>query len=583
MDIHEGLVNGSRGVVVGFVDDIPVVKFMNGKERVIDYHIWEVEENDKKIMRMIQIPLKLAWCLTIHKCVNENTLIYTENGIKRIHKISNDMFPDQKSQETKEISIGIMGKNGLQEATQIYKGVVEDTYIVTTSLGYKIEGSYRHPVLTYEKEEKWVKLPDIKIDDFLMLKSGSNCYGKNIETKSFVSNHDIKIKYNIPAIVEEKLCYLLGLLIGDGCYSTKRNYPVEFVVHKNVVGIKEKYIEYFKEIFGRDCKVYNSQKRNICKLMVNSKHIRDFFEWCGLGYDTSYTKTIPWVVLENTRESQISCLKGLFDTDGGVNKCCVHFTTVSHQLALDIQNILLNLGIIASLRELNGESRKTFRQAYRLQITGYQAHLYYKFIGFEDVEKQRKLAEKYTIYTPNTIKSNICEVPNGNKLIQDFREEIYRFYNVKKRCNDIPKSYRMILSRIINGRSKLRWGHVELLCTGLSIDIETIGPAGKTLMYFYKNGIFFDKVVKIEKSKSQLYDLYLPGDHTFVGNGIINHNSQGCTLDCVEIDLGNVFEYGQAYVGLSRVKNIEGVSIIELDVDKITAHPKAVKYYKSLK
>ena len=67
MDLLDGLVNGSRGVVTSFIGDVPIVKFLNGRELVIDHHIWEVSENDEKIMRMVQIPLKLAYALTIHR------------------------------------------------------------------------------------------------------------------------------------------------------------------------------------------------------------------------------------------------------------------------------------------------------------------------------------------------------------------------------------------------------------------------------------------------------------------------------------------------------------------------------------
>lgn len=60
------------------------------------------------------------------------------------------------------------------------------------------------------------------------------------------------------------------------------------------------------------------------------------------------------------------------------------------------------------------------------------------------------------------------------------------------------------------------------------------------------------------------------------------HKSQGCSLDCVQIDLANIFEYGQAYCGLSRVKKIDGLSITALDVKRICAHPHALEFYTQL-
>jgi ATP-dependent DNA helicase PIF1 len=67
LDISNGLANGSRGVVTGFISDMPLVKFLNGEERLMEQNIWEIEENDKKILRAQQIPLKVAYAISIHK------------------------------------------------------------------------------------------------------------------------------------------------------------------------------------------------------------------------------------------------------------------------------------------------------------------------------------------------------------------------------------------------------------------------------------------------------------------------------------------------------------------------------------
>jgi len=62
------------------------------------------------------------------------------------------------------------------------------------------------------------------------------------------------------------------------------------------------------------------------------------------------------------------------------------------------------------------------------------------------------------------------------------------------------------------------------------------------------------------------------------------HKSQGATLDTAEIDAGSeIFECGQTYVALSRVKSLEGLYLTSFDVRKIKIHKKVKKYYEDLK
>jgi ATP-dependent DNA helicase PIF1 len=58
------------------------------------------------------------------------------------------------------------------------------------------------------------------------------------------------------------------------------------------------------------------------------------------------------------------------------------------------------------------------------------------------------------------------------------------------------------------------------------------------------------------------------------------HKSQGSTLDCALIDIGeSTFEYGQAYVALSRVRDLESLYIHDFDPKAVRAHPLVLKEF----
>lgn len=65
----KGYVNGTTGKVVGFTDDnFPVVEvFKNKKKIVAEPEKWSIDENFQAVAWISQIPLRLAWAITVHK------------------------------------------------------------------------------------------------------------------------------------------------------------------------------------------------------------------------------------------------------------------------------------------------------------------------------------------------------------------------------------------------------------------------------------------------------------------------------------------------------------------------------------
>ncbi len=62
-------VNGTLGTVVDFSanDNLPVVRTKDGRNITVDVMEWQVEENGKVKASIVQVPLRLAWAMTVHK------------------------------------------------------------------------------------------------------------------------------------------------------------------------------------------------------------------------------------------------------------------------------------------------------------------------------------------------------------------------------------------------------------------------------------------------------------------------------------------------------------------------------------
>ncbi|MEK7530078.1 MAG: PIF1 family DEAD/DEAH box helicase [Patescibacteria group bacterium] len=68
-DQKGAFVNGTLGTIVGFDKDTgePCVKTQQGKRITVEPVEWSIEEGGRMLARIVQIPLRLAWAMTVHK------------------------------------------------------------------------------------------------------------------------------------------------------------------------------------------------------------------------------------------------------------------------------------------------------------------------------------------------------------------------------------------------------------------------------------------------------------------------------------------------------------------------------------
>jgi ATP-dependent DNA helicase PIF1 len=122
------------------------------------------------------------------------------------------------------------------------------------------------------------------------------------------------------------------------------------------------------------------------------------------------------------------------------------------------------------------------------------------------------------------------------------------------------------------------------ICNGSQGIVKEIGGTEKkpVVKVRFNNGIEYPIIPHVWESET-IHGIgvsQIPLIHAWA---MTIHKSQGATLDSAEIDVGsNIFECGQTYVALSRVKSLEGLSLKSFDVSKIRINKKVKEYYESV-
>jgi len=260
---------------------------------------------------------------------------------------------------------------------------------------------------------------------------------------------------------------------------------------------------------------------------IDSVFLRRYLEGMGVDYTLSADKRVPDPILRATERSVREFLRGLFEGDGGaVSTGGIEYSTASEQLAREVQILLLKFGIVAkrSTKIATGHAH-TY---WRLTIFGNDARQFQKVIGFISPRKQERLQG----ILPDLSNPNHDVIPFAKELVENLRAEIYEKAGLHGHSGEgistrWGSGFYTTMGHIRQGTRNPTYAYLEkMLEVAAEVDVPSDHPSVVAVRNVCQQKFFYDPIEKVTEGFKEVFDIEVDDPaHSFVGNGLINHNT----------------------------------------------------------
>lgn len=395
----------------------------NGK---IEYHPWKNILEYPAYIKTLNVDLCIAPLqqnlFNESKCLVGETLTVNENGVNKIKDLTDSVKKIWQENDFKCISSHIKYED-------------KKTIKITTKSGFEIEGTENHKIRTLNKFEM---LSNLKIGDFVDISffDFPEVDYQYITAPLFLTKKLDHINYNLldddllPKIkINESWGRFIGYVLGDGhigdnntlsisCDKRYEDVINDIVIFGNKIGLNPTILEK-KKIDG-----YTG---NGIDVRFNSRNLMWIFNE-KIGFKGKYGKIldIPDIIFKSPKSVICEFLRGLFETDGTVNKrgSSCSFTSKDKKLVQHVQFLLLGFKILSKITVYyNKVYNKNY---YTLHLRRQASDIFYKEIGFISEKKQNKL--KNTVekkhsnaYKTWELKDEIINIEYNNDDVYDIQ------------------------------------------------------------------------------------------------------------------------------------------------------------------
>lgn len=388
-----------------------------------------------------------------------------------------------------------------------------ECFKIKTDSGLDTKPSETHPYYTLDG---WKRVKDLKVGDRIAIAARYN-----IEGQETVSKEDAR---------------LIGYLLADG--STTKAFGFSNIDQELISDFKNICKNKWKEIKFRD-------DDNTCTyasdtLSSKSRRHLDWIENLGILGCGAHTKRVPKEIRMSTKELISEFLGAFYACDGWVYSSVdgveIGVSLCNYDLIKDVRHLLLRLGIKSKINFSYATSEKGGKKFKKFTLSLSDARSTIKFFNAIKIplkSKQERL-EEIALFSVEKIK-NSGRFAYSEYLPAELWNKIEEL--AEKRGETLSSLARIITGEIYvpgktrkgNPRLKLQARHRFDKKNRINPELfKTIAEnLGDEFLISIANGdIAFDKITEITSiGKHQCYDLTVPGEHNFICNDTVVHNT----------------------------------------------------------
>src|SRR3989344_2389744 len=426
-----------------------------------------------------------------------------------------------------DYALRVATRDGVETKSKNYNNGMWDFFKITTNEGLSIEVTDEHPLWVIEDSSmRWKNSGSIGIGDYVAISRGSKLFGEleKIDFTPSLNKTNKAREIKIPTTMTESLGLFMGLLTADGGLTIGHR-----VVYTQMEGeVLDIYTGLLKELFDITAPIVakSGQSNKAKDVIVNSKHLKEFLAHLGLTSARAQEKEIPRSIRQSRPEVIRAFIQGLIKNDGHISRLKgLEITLANKKLLQQLQISLLNFGIVSSIHRKKVKFYEE-NSYWRLTVYGGEFVTYAKEIGFL-TEGEELRAKQILTLRRNTNKNIIPTLsPILKKLSLMYRTMFARLTNkgwLYQQNSPIPKYAFNNLKSYTNGDRNPSYDALEKI-------LDFYKPLSDSAPYkevskIQDNTFYWARVATIEKTFGEGYDFEVPGSHSFVGNGFVNHNS----------------------------------------------------------